>query len=188
MTLKEMLFTKEKSYEAQFRQMTKHGGFSQTTTHGNIAQMPFSDWRHSQLESAVLKGPNVIPEQVNRNPGRKRLRGSLDAFVKTCQRWRLKPDKQTILLGYEPQDSEGRHILSGDLIPSSQDFRDRIAYVLKISLGLGSVYNEVAEAELNWLNKLRPELNDKSALDHMLEGHMSNLMTITDLVEYERGL
>ncbi len=50
------------------------------------------------------------------------------------------------------------------------------------------MFNEVVEAELNWLNKARPELNDQSALDYMLEGHMSNLLVIADLVEQERVL
>ena len=151
-------------------------------------QIPIPDKEYFQLGRSVVTDPNVISGHFSRDSGRRRLRGSLDGYVKTCQRWRLEPDKQMILLGYEPHDGVGRHVLSGVHIPSSQDFRDRIAYVLLISLGLGSMFNEVVEAELNWLNKARPELNDQSAFDYMLEGHMSNLFVIADLVELERGL
>ena len=159
-----------------------------TALGGGLFQTPISDKAHSQLGESDVTDLNMILGHFSRDTGRRRLRGSLDAYVKTCQRWKLKSDKQMILLGYEPHDAVGRHVLSGDHIPPSQDFRDRIAYILRISLGLGSVFNEAVEAELSWLNKTRPELKDKSAFDYMLEGHMSNLFIIADLVEHERGL
>ncbi len=155
---------------------------------GGSIQTSILGERHFQLRRSAVTDPNFILGPLSKDTGRGRLRGSLDAYVKTCQRWKLEPENQRILLGYEPHDAAGRHVLSGNHIPLSQDFRDRIAYILRISLGLGSVFNEAVEAELNWLNKTRPELNDKSAFDYMLEGHMSNLFVIADLVEHERGL
>ena len=171
------------SARERFRQ-----GHQTATALGGFIQLPIPEEGHFQLGGSAVTDPNLILGHFSRDTGRGRLRGSLDAYVKTCQRWKLKSDKQMILLGYQPHDAVGRHVLSGDHIPPSQDFRDRIAYVLRISLGLGSVFNEAVEAELNWLNKTRPELKDKSAFDYMLEGHMSNLFIIAGLVEHERGL
>ncbi len=165
-----------------------HQGHQTATALGDFIQLPIPEEGHFLLGESAVTDPNLIPGYISRDTGRGRLRGSLDAYVKTCQRWKLEPDKQMILLGYAPHNAVGRHVLSGNHIPLSQDFRDRIAYILRISLGLGSVFNEAVEAELNWLNKTRPELNDKSAFDYMLEGHMSNLFIIADLVEHERGL
>ena len=163
--------------------------FHQAHRRGDFIQIPIPDERNPQLGRAVVSDPNVTPGDFSRNSGRRRPRGILDAYVKTCQRWNLGPDKQMILLGYEPDDVFGLHMLSGHILPpASKDFRDRISYILCIGLGLGTVFNEAVEAELNWLNRTRPELNDKSAFDHMLEGHMSNLFIVANLVEHERGL
>ena len=173
-----------KSAQEKFHQ----GHQTATALGGGLIQTPIPDKAHSQLGESAVTDLNLILRHFSRDTGRGRLRGSLDAYVKTCQRWKLEPENQMILLGYEPHDAVGKHVLSGDHIPLSQDFRDRIAYILRISLGLGSVFNEAVEAELNWLNKTRPELKDKSAFDYMLEGHMANLFIIADLVEHERGL
>ncbi len=137
----------------------------------------------------MASDPTMIQGDCSRDSERERPSGILNAYVKTCQRWNLEPDKQMIFLGYEPNDAFGREVLSGHVPPpESKDFRDRIAYFLCISLGLGTVFNEAVEAELNWLNRTRPELNDKSAFDYMLEGNLSNLFIVADLVDHERRL
>ncbi len=180
-------------YRSLQDRLSAREGFNQVrqtavTFRGGFIQMPIPDKAYFQLGRSVVTDPNMISGHFSRDSGRRHLRGSLDGYVKTCQRWKLESDKQLILLGYEPHDGIGQHVLSAVHIPSSRDYRDRIAYVLRISLGLGSMFNEVVEAELNWLNKARPELNGQSALDYMLEGYMSNLLVIADLVEQERVL
>jgi hypothetical protein len=112
----------------------------------------------------------------------------LDAFVKTCQRWHLSAEQQVILLGYKGSEFVGRRFLEGRFIALSQDGKDRTGYVLSISIGLGSLFDESEEAELAWLTVAREAFGGKSALDFMLEGHLANLMVVADLVAYERGL
>ena len=116
------------------------------------------------------------------------LRGVVDAFVKTCQRWKLGEHDQMVLLGYEPHDVVGQRVLAGDILPSAQDFEDRVGYVVGISLGLEALFGVNAEAEMGWLREPRIELDDNSPLTFMLEGHMANLFTISELVVHERGL
>ena len=114
--------------------------------------------------------------------------GAIDAFVKTCQRWHLSPEQQIILLGYNGSEFFGQQLLEGRLIAPSQDVRERAGYILAISIGLGSLFDNSERAELAWLNAPRDALNGNSALAYMLEGRMANLMHVTTMVARERGM
>ena len=160
----------------------------QTFSHSRLIHKPVSERSHFGLEFSAASDPNAVSLKFNSVFEARCLRGSLDAYVKTCQRWKLSPREQIVLLGYDPCDAIGGHVLSGNYTPASKDFRDRIAYVLCISLGLGSLFNEAVEPELEWLGKPRAELGSRSAFDCLLEGSMSNLFVVADLVERERGL
>jgi hypothetical protein len=92
------------------------------------------------------------------------------------------------LLGYKGSEFLGQQLLAGLFLELSQDTRDRVGYVLGISLGLGALFDEHEEAELSWLMVERDALNGQSALNFMLEGRMVNLMIVADLVARERGL
>jgi Protein of unknown function (DUF2384) len=116
------------------------------------------------------------------------LSGTIDAFVKTCQRWHLSPQQQIILLGYDGSGFFGQQILDGRLLAPPQDVRERAGYVLAISIGLGSLFDESERAELEWLNAPRDVLNGRSPLAYMLEGRMANLMYVAMMVARERGL
>ena len=134
-----------------------------------------------------IAGAEVVPLTVS-NVGIARRRGIIDAFVKVCERWQLKQVEQTKLLGYQPSDVVGRLLLAGGITPSSQDTRDRVGLVVGISLGLGALFDESVEAEVIWLNSERVELQGRSALEHMLQGRISNLFFVEQLVRLERGL
>ena len=111
----------------------------------------------------------------------------MDAFVNTCQRWNLSDNEKLVLLGYGDNAFLGNQILRSRML-ASQDVRDRAAYVLAISVGLGAVFNEVADAERRWLNLPNSKLNGKTPLTFMLEGRMGNILMVLRLVEEERGL
>lgn len=114
--------------------------------------------------------------------------GIVDAFIKTCQRWGLNEDQQVILLGYFGNEFFARRILEGGWLRVPQDVRDRIGYVLGISVGLGALYNENAQAEVTWLGRNHPKLDGVSPLALMLQGRMVALMTVAHLVAEEREL
>jgi hypothetical protein len=113
--------------------------------------------------------------------------GMFDAFVKTCQRWRLEERWHAILLGYKDNEFLGQQLLHGYMPPRTRDVRDRIGYVLTISLGLGALFSEDADAEFSWLTKEHPVLKT-SPLQFMLRGRMINLITVADIVRAERAL
>jgi hypothetical protein len=115
-------------------------------------------------------------------------KGLVDAFAKTCQRWHLSAAEQVILLGYKGSEFLGQQLLDGLFFELSQDARDRVGYILGISLGLGALFDEHEEAELSWLMAPRDALSGQSALNFMLEGRMVNLMIVADMIARERGL
>jgi hypothetical protein len=115
-------------------------------------------------------------------------KGAIQAFVKTCERWKLATKDQIVLLGYGTNHTTGANILNGRVLSPSQDVRDRTGYVLGISLGLGAVFDESAEVELAWLRKPHPKLGKVAPLTYMLEGRMANLIAVADLVAEERAL
>jgi hypothetical protein len=114
--------------------------------------------------------------------------GTIDAFVKTCQRWHLSPAQQIILLGYKGSEFFGLQILDGLILSPPQDVRDRVGYVLAISVGLGFMFDDSERDELGWLHTPRQAFNGNSSLAHMLKGRMENLMDVATMVAHERGL
>src|SRR5262245_21329814 len=129
----------------------------------------------------------TVPEtlQVQIRPMR---RGLVDAFMNTCQRWRLTEDEQSVLLGYGGNQAIAADILAGRYLNLPQDVRDRVGYVVGISIGLGALFNEVIGAELDWLNRPHPKLHNQSPLAVMLQGRMSQLIAVSALVNEERAL
>jgi hypothetical protein len=122
------------------------------------------------------------------NQGASVKSGTIDAFVKTCQRWHLSPEQQIILLGYSGSGFFGQQLLEGRFLAPSQDVRERAGYVLAISLGLSALFDNSERTELAWLNTPRDVLSGKSPLAFMLEGRMVNLMDVAAMVARERGM
>jgi hypothetical protein len=114
-------------------------------------------------------------------------RGIFDAFVNTCQRWRLEQSAQLRLLGFPEHDFLGSQLLMGRVPARTQDVKDRIGYVLAISLGLGTIFNEAVAPELDWLSRVHPKLGE-SPLEHILRGRMVHLIAVVGLVGAERNL
>jgi len=119
---------------------------------------------------------------------RRRVEQVMDVFVNTCQRWKLSNQETLILLGYGDSPLLGSQILDSRMLATPQDARDRAAHVLAISLGLGALFKENADAERKWLNLPHSKLNAKTPLAFMLEGRMVNIFTVLGLVEQERGV
>ena len=115
-------------------------------------------------------------------------KGAIEAFVKTCERWRLPTNGQILLLGYGTDPSAGMDILDGRVLSASQDVKDRVGYILGISVGLGTVFDESIQAELDWLNAPHPKLAGHTPLACMLEGRMVSLIAVAGLVGEEREL
>jgi hypothetical protein len=108
--------------------------------------------------------------------------GLMEVFVRICQRWRLSDEQQMILLGYPDAPIFYDQLKLGRAPLLSQDAKDRVGYVLHISIGLGALYDDDEEAELAWLRRPRDELDKKSALEFMLHGKMTHLFAVSEVV------
>ena len=97
-------------------------------------------------------------------------------------------DNQLILLGLSSDSLIGKNLLGGKMDLFSKDVEQRAGYIVGISLGLGTLFRENKSAEIDWLSIPRTNLNDQSPLSYMLEGDMSNLYTIVEMVLHERGI
>jgi Protein of unknown function (DUF2384) len=115
-------------------------------------------------------------------------KGVVGAFAKICQRWRLSRADQVVLLGYKGSEFFGEQLLDGNLLSPPQDVLERAGYVLAISVGLGSLFDDAEEAELAWLNTPRDDLRGRSPLAYMLEGRMTNVIEVALSVNRERGM
>ena len=143
-------------------------------THLRESAAPIQDTAAMPLDSNELDSP--------------RPHGIFEAFVKTCQRWRLDHYQRAVLLGLPPGSSLGTLVLSGQVLSPSVDVRDRATRVFEISLGLGTLFEEDPDVENEWLRIPRARFANTSPLEHMLEGHMDRLIAVADLVRHERGL
>ena len=141
-----------------------------------------------------LRKPVTRPQHTVAVPGASneadapRPHGILEAFVKTCQRWRLDRNQQVVLLGFSPPSTLGTYVLNGQVLSASVDVQDRAALVFGISLGLGALFDEDPGVENEWLRTPRARFANASPLDYMLEGHMNHLLAVAELVRHERGL
>ena len=148
--------------------------------------LQFRSSRVSQFPDNYARGAERV--LVRNHNEVARPRGIIEAFVNTCQRWKLEEDQKLVLLGLNGTDSFGKLLLRGLARLQSRDQESRIRYVLLISLGLEILFNNDIDAEIAWLTHPRTDLGDASPLDHMLKGDIIQLMTVSEIVKRERGL
>ena len=160
---------------------------SRQTTHVNVSSYtgvhPVSD----PLRGKLVLGADPVPPIRPRAEEQGRPQGIVSAFVSVCERWNLARDAQCKLLGFPPGDFVAQELLGGGLSASSQDVRERVGYVVGISIALGGLFDRNHEAELAWLNQRRAKLDGKSPLQWMLQRRMINLVQVSELLREERG-
>ncbi len=99
-----------------------------------------------------------------------------DGFDGVCQIWSLNDADKKKILGV------GRDIFNA----AQSQIIERMLMVMGISIGLGDLFDDDFDAEVEWLKAPRDELEGRSALEHMREGYC--LRDVADLVEHARGL
>ncbi|MCC6736654.1 MAG: DUF2384 domain-containing protein [Bauldia sp.] len=68
-----------------------------------------------------------------------------------------------------------------------QDAKDRVTYVLAISLAIARVLRDGEAAERGWLRSARTSFEGKSALQLMLSGRMEDLLRVRQMAKDEWG-
>ena len=123
------------------------------------------------------------PPTKNQSPN-----GILDAYLNTCQRWNFNEVERIVILGLNAESLAAQQLLAGDISSWDIDVRDRIGYIVGISLGLGTIFGEDVEAEIIWLCTPREQLGNLSPLQYLLKGQFVNLLAVVELVRLERGM
>lgn len=138
--------------------------------------------RPERQPSSSLARPAVSAQSVVRPPS-----GIVDGFAKICDRWQLGEHDTAMLIGFTDNVSLVRSILNGDILPFTRDMRDRMTHIIGISFGLGEIFDDDFDSELEWLRRKRDDLQGEAPLAYMLEGSMQNLLRVADLVLRARG-
>ena len=119
---------------------------------------------------------------------REKPTGLAEGFKKVCERWSLDALGMAKLMHLEEELGLSGLILSGQIPPLTGDLKDRMAFVIGISIGLGELFNDDKDAEFHWLSSARSELGSLSPLKHMLRGDLLNIRDVIDLMDNARGL
>ncbi len=150
-----------------------------------ISEWP-SDWNvgfESRPEIEPRDHPADYPVRSTQKPT-----GLAEGFKNVCERWSIDPLSMAKLLHLEEEIGLSRLILSGQVPPVTGDLKDRMALVIGISIGLGELFDDDKNAELQWLNSAHSELSSLSPLEHMLKGDLLNLRDVVELLDNARGL
>ena len=147
-------------------------------------RLAFQD--QSNRERLYESAPRV--HRATHDPQSDRSRGILDAFLNTCDRWRLEEGDRAVLLGVSRSRSLAEAVQADYDAPATRDAEDRAGFVVGISIGLGVLFGDDEESECIWLNSPRPQLGDMTPLGYMLEGSMIALLAVSEMVRRERGL
>ncbi len=149
------------------------------------------------LEQQIVRnvGIDYRPETERRDypvgisvRSRQKLTGLAEGYKNVCERWSLDAIGMTKLLHLEEEIGLCNLILSGQVPPMTGDLKDGMALVVGISIGLGELFDDDKDAELQWLTSKRSELASVSPLEHMLKGDLLNIRDVVDLVDNARGL
>ena len=148
-----------------------------------------------ERQSAWNVGVEYKPETERRDypagisvRSRQKPLGLAQGYKSVCERWSLDVLGIAKLLHLEEEIGLCDLVLSGQVPPMTGDLKDRMALVIGISIGLGELFDDDKDAELQWLTSKRSELGSISPLEHMLKGDLLNVRDVIDLVDNARGL
>lgn len=148
-----------------------------------------------ERQSAWNVGVEYKPETERRDypagisvRSRQKPTGLAEGYKSVCERWSLDVLGIAKLLHLEEEIGLCDLVLSGQVPPMTGDLKDRMALVIGISIGLGELFDDDKDAELQWLTSKRSELGSISPLEHMLKGDLLNVRDVIDLVDNARGL
>ena len=119
----------------------------------------------------------------------------LRTFLRIADTWGLSAAEQLVLLGSPPRSTfyKWREQATGGAAAAAElrlprDVLERISYVLGIYKALQILFPEPARADA-WVRRPNdaPLFGARSALDHMLSGHVSDLYVVRQYLDGQRG-
>jgi transcriptional regulator with XRE-family HTH domain len=136
------------------------------------------------LQGGALESDKLADEDADRRQI-VRLTAPVRFIAKLMETWALGESDAARLLGLEGQQ-DVRDLLLGAKQLDSRDVKDRVRQLLRMREALHSLFRDIG-TEREWLREPRPELNDQSPLDLLLEGSMENFLIVTQFVQWMAG-
>ena len=124
--------------------------------------------------------PTTPPAAQRRAPD------GLDAFFFLADEWSLTTDQQIKLLGGPARSTFfkwKKNERGGPLWPETQE---RISHLLSIYKALRILFTDPAHAN-DWIKRSNKFFDNKSALDVMLEGRLSDIYAVRTYIDAQRG-
>ncbi len=116
---------------------------------------------------------------------RGRIAGPARHLLATFDRWQIGDRDAAIFLGAQSV-SFVNDLRAGTTGLNSRDMQDRARLLLKIYEGVHSLL-KVPDAEFSWINSNLPALNNRTLLDIMRGGSLSDLMLVKAYVDHANG-
>lgn len=112
------------------------------------------------------------------------IQPELEAFFEVAERWKLSTDEQIILLGSPGRSTFFKWKKEGGNLP--HDTTERLSHILSIWKALRILFTQDERGEA-WISEPNDYWDGRTALEIMLGGEMSALLTVRQYIDAQRG-
>lgn len=121
---------------------------------------------------------------ASRSIGDARIPAEMEAFLEIARRWELSTDEQIVLLGTPGRSTFFKWKKEGGSLP--QDTEERLSHILAVWKALRILFT-VDERGDQWMRRSNEFFDGQSALDIMLRGRVSDIYTVRQYLDAQRG-
>ncbi|WP_322864735.1 MbcA/ParS/Xre antitoxin family protein (plasmid) [Aquicoccus sp. G2-2] len=132
------------------------------------------------LQPVTTRAPDFVPDQITDKEGGAMLRAVLNLFGK----WDITDEESAVLLDLPVRTY--RRWKAGQPGRLDRDMKARLSNLLGIHKALRIIFSEPDRTYV-WIKAQNTAFGDRSALDIMLGGDLTDLMRVRRYVDAERG-
>jgi hypothetical protein len=132
------------------------------------------------LQPVTTRAPDFVPDQITDEEGGAMLRAVLNLFGK----WGITDEEAAVLLDLPVRTY--RRWKTGQPGRIDRDMKARLSNLLGIHKALRIIFSE-PDRTYAWIKAQNTAFGDRSALDIMLGGDLTDLMRVRRYVDAERG-
>lgn len=127
---------------------------------------------------------NALDPSPRREPAAQARQGALGVFFEIAEEWGLTAEQQMTLLGSPARSTffkwkKERNPVSGDVL-------ERISHIVSIYKALNILFHEPDRVS-RWLLSPNKYFDNRSALDVMLDGNVTDIYRVRAYVDAQRG-
>ena len=132
------------------------------------------------LQPVTTRAPDFVPDQITDVEGSAMLR----AVLNLLRKWNVTDEESAVLLDLPVRTY--RRWKAGQPGRLDRDMKARLSNLLGIHKALRIIFSE-PDRTYNWIKAQNTAFGDRSALDIMLGGELTDLMRVRRFVDAERG-